>query len=70
MKKTKKQGQNLSNEKIIHRRKLRSSNPDYIENKIHPIKKERKKRIKKHHYESEQDVTILQTIEGKINSSN
>lgn len=68
MKKTKKQGENLSNDKIIHRRKLRSSNPDQTEPKttrqqIISIKKERKKRIKKILHQPEQG------IQGKNNSS-
>jgi len=70
-KKTKKQRQDLSNHKISYQHKLRSSNPDTTENKSHrrqtiPIKKERKKRMKKH---SEQEITITQSIEAKTNSS-
>ena len=66
IKKTKKQREDLSNENLIHRRKLRSS----TENKSHrreliSIKKERKKRMKKI---IDQDITITQTIKSKTNS--
>jgi hypothetical protein len=74
MKKTKKQRQDLSNDKISHRRKLRSSNTDSTDNRTHrqqtiPIKKERKKRMKKIINQPEQEITITQSIEAKTNSN-
>ncbi len=62
IKKTKKQQEDLS-----HKRKLRSSN---IENKSRrrqtlPLKKERKKRMKKTVHNSEQEVIITQSIEAR-----
>jgi len=74
MKKTKKQRQDLLNDKISHRRQLRSSNTDSTENKTCQqqtilIKKERKKRIKKNLNNSEQEITITQSIEAKTNPS-
>ncbi len=72
MKKTKKQRQDLLNDKISHRRKLRSSNTDSTETKTRQrqtiiTKKERKTRIKKNLNNSEQEITITQSIEAKSN---
>jgi hypothetical protein len=69
MKKTKKQQEDLS-----HRRKLRSSNTDSTENKSRqrqtiPLKKERKKRMKKINHNSEQEVIITQSIEARKTTS-
>ncbi|CAF1088548.1 unnamed protein product [Rotaria sp. Silwood1] len=75
IKKTKKQQQqDLSNDDISNRRKLRSSNTDTIESKTHrqqtlPIRKERKKRIKKNINNQEQDITITQ-INTKTKNNN
>ncbi|CAF0771214.1 unnamed protein product [Rotaria sp. Silwood1] len=75
IKKTKKQQQqDLSNDDISNRRKLRSSNSDTIESKTHrqqalPIRKERKKRIKKNINNQEQDITITQ-INTKTKNNN
>ncbi|CAF2910049.1 unnamed protein product [Rotaria sp. Silwood2] len=75
IKKTKKQQQDLSNDNISNRRKLRSSNSDTIETKTYrqqtlPIKKERKKRIKKLVNDPEQDITITQTNTKTKNNNN
>jgi hypothetical protein len=68
IKKTKKQREDRS-----YRRQLRSSNTDSIENKIcrqqtKPIKKQRKKRMKKMLNHPEQDITITQSIEATLHS--
>ncbi|CAF0881382.1 unnamed protein product [Rotaria sordida] len=75
VKKTKKQQQDLSNDNIPNRRKLRSSNSDTIETKTYrqktlPLKKERKKRMKKPINNQEQDITITQTNTKTKNNNN
>ncbi|CAF3550302.1 unnamed protein product [Adineta steineri] len=70
IKKSKKQRQDLS-----YGRKLRSStNTDSLQNKVHqqqttPLKKERKKRMKKTINHSEQEITITKSIEGRKNTN-